>query len=156
MNSVEKAKYIIKNNNFMVISTSDNLGKPWISPVGFVYDDSYNLYWVSYKEALHSKNIRARSEVAIVIFGQMPERDFDGVYVDAKASELEDEAEIQSVIDLFKTRRPQPTKFETKSVQEVTGDAAWRMYKATPLGYSKRSNDVAAGQAITVREAVQL
>jgi nitroimidazol reductase NimA-like FMN-containing flavoprotein (pyridoxamine 5'-phosphate oxidase superfamily) len=156
MNSVEKAKYVIENNNFMVISTADNSGKPWISPVGFVYDDNYNLYWVSYKEALHSKNINTRPEIAIVIFGQMPEGGFDGVYIDAKAAVLENEAEILLGIDLFKVRRPQPSRFETKSVREVTGDSAWRMYKAVPIDISKRADDVMGGQAITVREAIQL
>lgn len=156
MNSVEKAKYIIENNNFMVISTADGSGKPWVSPVGFVYDDKYNLYWVSYKEALHSKNIRNRPEIAIVIFGQLPEGGFDGVYIDATASELDDEAAIRLGINLFKTRRPQPPKFQTKSLQEVTGSAAWRMYRAIPMAVSKRADDLRGGQSITVRETIQL
>ena len=154
MNSLEKAKYIIENNDFMVISTADGMGKPWISPVGFVYDDSYSLYWVSYKEALHSKNIKIRPEVAIVIFGQMPEGDFDGVYIDAEAHELDNEVDIQLGIDLFAARRPQPSKFVTQSISDVIANAAWRMYKAIPVEISKRSDDVVNGQAITVREII--
>lgn len=156
MNSAEKAKYIIENNNFMVISTADASGKPWVSPVGFVYDDDYNLYWVSYKDALHSNNIKNRTEIAIVIFGQMPEGDFDGVYIDATAIELDDESELLLGTDLFKARRPQSSRFETKSSRDVTDDAPWRMYKATPIEISKRSDDIANGQAITVREVVEI
>lgn len=155
MNSSEKTKYILENNNFMVISTADTSGKPWVSPVGFVYDDSYNLYWVSSKQALHSKNITSRPEVAIVIFGQMPERDFDGVYIDARAIVLEAEVEIQAAIDLFTARRPQPAKFAVQSISDVTGDAAWRMYKASPIEISKRSNSTAHNQAISVREIIR-
>lgn len=153
MNSAQKAKYIIENNIFMVIATADSSGKPWVSPVGFTFDDKYNLYWVSYKNALHSKNIKSRPEVAITIFGQMPDKAFDGVYIDAKAVELEDKDEIEFAIKVF-AKRPQSSKFTTTSVADVVGDAAWRMYQAIPVEISKRADDVANGQAITVREPV--
>ncbi len=155
MDSTQKAKYIIKNNDFMVLSTADSSGKPWVSPVSFVYDDDYNLYWVSYKEALHSKNIELRPEVAIVIFGQLPGA-MGGVYIDAKAEVLEDTAHLQTVIDLFKERRPQPTRFVTNSLADVTGDAVSRMYQAKPLNIWKRSDSMVNGQAITVREPIFL
>lgn len=156
MDSVEKAKYIIKNNNFMVVSTADVSGKPWISPVGFAYDEKYSFYWVSSKDALHSKNIRNRAEIAIVIFGPMPDGSFDGVYVDAKATELVESTEIQTIIELFAAQRPQPSHFVVNSITDVTGDAAWRMYRAEPIEISKRSDSTLSGQAVTVREIIQL
>jgi nitroimidazol reductase NimA-like FMN-containing flavoprotein (pyridoxamine 5'-phosphate oxidase superfamily) len=155
MNSAEKAQYIFENNNFMVLSTADDTGKPWMSPVGFAYDNDHSLYWVSYKEALHSKNIRNRPEVAVVIFGEMPEGNLDGVYIDGTAVELDDEVEIQKGIDLFVKQNPQPSKFVTSSVKDVIDDAAWRMYKVTPVEISKRSDDVINGQAVTVREPIK-
>ncbi|MDB5163892.1 MAG: pyridoxamine 5-phosphate oxidase-related FMN-binding protein [Candidatus Saccharibacteria bacterium] len=154
MNSVEKVKYLIENNVFMVIATADSTGKPWISPVGFTYDDSYNLYWVSYKEALHSKNIISRPEVAITIFGQMPDKSYDGVYIDATATELDNEAEIQIAIDEF-AKRSQDSKFTVESIADVTDNAAWRMYKAVSVHISKRADDTINGQAITIREPVE-
>jgi nitroimidazol reductase NimA-like FMN-containing flavoprotein (pyridoxamine 5'-phosphate oxidase superfamily) len=156
MNSIEKSKYIIENNNLMVISTANADGKPWISPVAFAYDESYNFYWVSSKDALHSDNVRNRPEVAIVIYGQMPDGGPDGVYVDAKASELVDLVEIQKGIQLFAEQRPQPAHFAAQSPADVTGDAAWRMYRAVPIEISKRANSVSNGQTITIRELVQL
>jgi nitroimidazol reductase NimA-like FMN-containing flavoprotein (pyridoxamine 5'-phosphate oxidase superfamily) len=155
MDPTQKARYIIENNNFMVLSTADSTGKPWVSPVGFVYDDNYNLYWVSYKEAIHSKNIEQRPEVAIVIFGQVAGA-MDGVYVDAKAEVVEDADHLQTIIDLFKERRPQPTRFVTESLSDITGDAVWRMYQAKPLHVWKRADSVVNGQAITVREPISL
>lgn len=140
----------------MVISSADSSGKPWVSPVGFAYDDNFNFYWISNKAALHSKNISIRPEVAIVIFGKMPEGDFDGVYIDAKAYELVDELEIKSTIDLFNATRPQSSKFSANSIEDVTGEAAWRMYKAKPIEFSKRADDTVNGQAITIRKKVQL
>lgn len=156
MDSVSKAKYIIENNDNMTISSADASGKPWVSPVGFAYDDNYNLYWVSYKDSLHSNNIASRAEIAIVIFGQMPEGNIDGVYIDATAIELRDENEIEKGIRIFRVQRQQPSKFETRSIEDVTVDAAWRMYKATPVEISKRLDDTINGQAVTIREAIQL
>ena len=155
MTSIEKARYVIESNNFMTIASADESGKPWVSPVGFVYDQHYNFYWVSSKEALHSKNIAQRPEVGISIFGQMPSGSYDGVYIDAEAAVLNDDNEILFVIELFKKQRPQPARFETNSISDVTGDATWRMYKATPKQITNRSDTILNGQAITVREAIQ-
>jgi nitroimidazol reductase NimA-like FMN-containing flavoprotein (pyridoxamine 5'-phosphate oxidase superfamily) len=154
MNSEQKVKYLIENNIFMVVSTADASGKPWVSPVGFVYDNKYNLYWVSYKDARHSKNIRSRPEVAISIFGQIPNGGPDGVYIDGKAAELRDDKLIHLAIDLFATKRPQPERFAVHSVEEVSGDSPWRMYMVSPIEISKRSNTEVSGRAITNREVV--
>lgn len=155
MDATQAVKYLVEHSKHMVIATAGASGKPWISPVGFTYDDAYNLYWVSYKGALHSQNIANRPEVAIVIFGPLPSGAFDGVYIDATASELKDEAELQAAIACF-ARRPQPDKFTTKSSADVTGEAAWRMYKAVPIKISKRSDASIGGQAITTREPIEL
>ncbi len=156
MDSSQKAKYIIENTGIMVIATADSTGKPWISPVGFTYDDNHNLYWVSYKKALHSENIVGRPEVAITIFGKLPSGDTDGVYIDATAHELRNDPEIRLAMSLFAKRRPQISKFTVNTVRDVTCDAVWRMYKAVPVSISKRADKVIDGQSITVREPVTL
>lgn len=155
MNSVQKAKFLIENNQNMTIATSDKSGKPWVSPVGFNYDDSFNLYWVSNKDALHSQNVRNRKEIAIVIFGPLPDGEIDGVYFDAIAVELNDKVEVQLAIPIV-TKRPELPRFETKSLADVTGKSAWRIYKATPIAIYKRSDATLSGQAITVREPIEL
>ena len=155
MDARQRAIYLIEHNNFMVVATADKAGKPWISPVGFSYDEAFNLYWISAENALHSANLRDRPQVAIVIYGQLPEGPFDGVYFDATAAELTDTGEIEAGLAAF-SRRPGPPKFVAHSVSDVTGQAAWRMYKATALSVSKRADTVSMGQAITIREAVEL
>ncbi len=154
MNYVQKVKYLIENNEHMTIATADSSGKPWVSPVFFMHDDKYNLYWVSSKDALHSRNIRARAEIAIVVFGQLPHNGVDGVYVDAIASELRSEMEIKIAIKIL-AKRPQPTKFTIQSTADVTGDTIWRVYKAKPVAISKRADATIKGQAITIREPVE-
>lgn len=157
MNEVQRAVYVIEHNAHMTIATSDAVGKPWASTVFFVHDDAYNLYWVSSKHARHSINIRQRREVGIVIFGDVPERGVDGVYFDAEAIELDDHAAIEQATAILHAR-PQPDKFTVKGVNDVTGTAAWRVYKAKPLEISKRADTVDgdSGQAVTVRTQVQL
>ncbi len=154
MNSLQKAKYLIENNEHMTIATADTLGKPWVSPVFFMHDDKYNLYWVSNKDALHSQNIKTRSEIAIVIFGQLQDNGVDGVYIDAIASELQDDIEINEAIRIL-AKRPQPTKFTIQSIVDVTGNAVWRIYKAIPIAVSKRADATIKGQAVTVRESIK-
>ncbi len=68
MDYTKKAKEIIENNIYCTVATSTKDGKPWISPVFFGYDENYNIYWVSDKNAKHSELIRNNPSVAIVIF----------------------------------------------------------------------------------------
>ncbi len=157
MDSVDRVKYLIENNNHMIVATSDDNSKTWISPVFFSYDKAFNLYWVSSKHALHSQNIRKNKRVAIVIFGPVLSDGIDGAYFDADAIELEDEKLIKEAVE-FLQKRGQPDKFMIKSMSDVTGDAAWRIYKAIPKQISKREDatDAKSGQAITVRKDVKL
>ncbi len=157
MTPSERAKYLIENNQLMTIATADVLGKPWASTVGYSYDEDFNLYWVSHKEHLHSMNVRSRPQVGIVIFGSIPPNDMDGVFVDAEASELENESDIRKGMEVM-GKTNQPEKFRIKSMSDVIGDASWRIYKAKPIEITKRDNgtDLKTGQAITIRQPVDL
>ena len=132
----------------MVLSTAGESGKPWVTPVAYTFDKNRALYWVSSKDSRHSSNIRSRKEVAIVIF--MIEPTQDALYVDAEAQELTDEAEINSAIEVINTR-PQPDKFRVNSLNDVSGNASWRIYKATPKQMYVRELMTLNNQAVTVR-----
>jgi uncharacterized protein YhbP (UPF0306 family) len=158
MKAVEKVKFVIDNNIHMIIATADDRGKPWISPVFFVHDEQYNLYWVSYKDALHSRNVRVKAQVAIVIFGPVPpEGKIDAVYIDAEANELEDETAIVAAMRVL-AGHIQEDKYMIKGISDVSGEAAWRIYKAVPITVSKRTEngEVINGQHITTREIIEL
>lgn len=140
----------------MVLSTANIKSKPWVSPVFYVYDETFSFYWVSSKDAVHSKNIRRNPQVAIVIFGTVPPNGaIDAVYIDAQATELEEPSDIQLAIELL-SQRAQPDKFTIKSLSDVTDSATWRIYVAKAKAVYKRSDtiDQASGQAITVREPI--
>jgi nitroimidazol reductase NimA-like FMN-containing flavoprotein (pyridoxamine 5'-phosphate oxidase superfamily) len=148
----ERARRLIETQTVMTVGTADATGRPSVSPVAFVHDDDFNLYWVSSRTAAHSDNIRTRPEVAIAVFASEPQ---DGVYVDGTATELEDQAEIERAIALL-NRRTQPSKFDIGGPGDVTGDAAWRIYKATRVETTVRTDSTERGQAVTIRTPVAL
>lgn len=137
----------------MTVATADKGGRPWVSPVFFVHDERWRLYWVSSKNAAHSVNIRQRPEVAIVVFVTEPHA--EAVYIEAHTEELERKAEIRRAMDLL-CHKPQPDRFTVKAVDDVTGEAAWRIYEATPRSAFLRADASESGQAVTVRQAVPL
>lgn len=162
MDEASVVKNLIKYNQHVVIATASAEGKPWISPVFYVYDESFNFYWVSAKSALHSKNIRSNAHVALSVFGPSSHDDevnskIHGVYIDAEAIELNDEAEVGKAAKIMQ-RRVQPDRFMIKSLSDVTGNAAWRIYKAVPKEFSKRQDavDEASGQTVSIRKIIAL
>lgn len=131
-NVVERAKQIIAENIYMTIATSSLDGKPWISPVAFCYDNNYDLFWVSNKNALHSSLIRTNSRIAITIFDSHTEDgESDAVYFEAHASELENKADIEYAIKVL-DRRPKKDDLRIKQPDQATGSKVWRIYKAVP------------------------
>ncbi len=147
-----RARWLIETQSVMTVATADESGRPSVAPVAFVHDEDFNLYWVSSRTATHSENISKRPAVAIVVFASEPS---DGVYVDGTATELDDEAEIERAIALL-NRRSQPSKFEVGGPGDVTGDAAWRIYKATRGETTVRTDSTERGQAVTIRTPVAL
>ena len=135
----------------LVLSTADASGKPWVTPVAYNFDNENSLYWESSKNSRHSTNIRARKEIAIVIYMFKPSK--DALYIEAEAKELVDEAEIAQAIDVINTR-PSPEKYRIKKPSDVSGPASWRIYKAVPKITYVRKGIVTGGQAITVRRKI--
>ena len=154
---IKKAKEIIKNNIYMTIATASKDGKPWVSPVFFVYDKSYNLYWVSNKEALHSKLLRGNPQASIVIFdSSATEGQGDGVYFETKVEELSNQKETNDAMELFNKRVTQD-EFRIKKVGEVTKSGVWRIYKAIPFRISKLTEgEFINGQYVDKRVNIKL
>jgi len=158
MKSSQVAKYLIENNENLILASVSSNGSPWISPLGYAYDKDYNLYWVSSKHADHSENIRLNGDIAITIFGPVPpDDDVDGVYMEANAAELNENSEIEEALKVYR-HLEQPERWVINSPQDLMGNAAWRMYKATPRKIYKRTDttDPDSNQATSAREVVEL
>jgi len=153
----DKARQILAENQYMTVATSTNGGKPWISPVFFAYDDKYNLFWTSNKDALHSKLIRGNERVAIVVFNSCDlEGTADGVYFEATAAELSDANDISHAIQVL-SQRIAVDEYKLTSHAQVTGSAAWRIYRAVPNKISKLTkSEHINGQLVDKRIEIQL
>jgi nitroimidazol reductase NimA-like FMN-containing flavoprotein (pyridoxamine 5'-phosphate oxidase superfamily) len=158
MNSeIEKTKKIISDNVYMTLATASLDGRPWISPVFFAYDGDYNLFWVSNKDSLHSNLIRGNHRVAIVIFNsQAPQDEVDAVYIEAEVEELKDKDKIEHAAATLRARVTKD-EFKVNQIGQVTKDAIWRIYQATPAAVSKLTEgEYINGQYVDKRIAIDL
>jgi hypothetical protein len=121
------AKAIIDQIKYTTIATVGSDGQPWVTPVAAVHDADYNFYWASWTENQHSKNVAARSNIAIVIYNSTPVGDSEpGVYIRAKAIQLTDEQEVASVALLLED------PYNPSEGEYYLGEYPRRIYKATP------------------------
>jgi len=134
------------------VATVDANGMPWVSPVFYVPDENYDLYWTSEKTARHSENIRNTGAAAIVIYEAESAKPVDAVYMSAESAELTDPEDVERGIEVM-ARKPQPDKWLIESVDDVTGIGPWRIYRARPTAIEVRADAVKKGKAVVRRES---
>ena len=101
---------------------------PWNSPV-FVAFDGRAFYWISYVDAVHSRNIAANDAVFLVIFDSTA-ADHTGqcVYVRATARALTDERAIGTALEsLARRKREAPRR-----TADFMAPSDRRVYEAVP------------------------
>ncbi len=125
---MDKAREIIDKVIYATLATVSESGQPWNSPVFSAYDSESNIYWGSYKDSQHSKNIKANGKVFIVTYDSTaPAGTGAGVYIKATATELSDSNEIALAHKLLEERRRVPYwKLEQIQAGPI------RLYKAVP------------------------
>ena len=121
-----RAKEIFHKTLYATLATVTPDGKPWNSPVAHILDDNCNIYWFSDKEGQHSRNVRANGEIFIVFYDStVPWGEGEGVYVQAKAYELNDPEEVRAARRIKKGA-------DADSVEEFIGEGVRRVYRAAP------------------------
>lgn len=60
------ARKVLEDAYFMSLGTLDD-GGVWVSEVLYIHDESFNLYWLSFPHARHSKAIEVNKKVACTI-----------------------------------------------------------------------------------------
>jgi hypothetical protein len=120
------ARDIVATNRYLTLATADANGLPWSSPVFFATGAPGEFLWVSRPEAVHSRNIAVRPEVSLTIFdsSQRPGTG-QGVYVAAVAAP----ADPDRIADY--SRGSLRWGVRPWSIDDVTGDAPFRLYLAT-------------------------
>lgn len=131
------ARDIIQNNQYMNIATSSRGGTPWVSPVVYVYDKDWNLYFVSMLTSKHCMNIKINNKVAVAIF------DSTQLWGDGVGLQIEGESEVVSLKDSVKIAkiyglRKYPygginTKQAMNFIKSMVFDGKkYKIYKITP------------------------
>jgi nitroimidazol reductase NimA-like FMN-containing flavoprotein (pyridoxamine 5'-phosphate oxidase superfamily) len=147
----DRARRLVEDCKHMIIASADEAGGPRVSPVFYAYDEDHALYWVSSQGAQHSANIRVRPGIDLVIFSL--DGGVDALYIEAEAHELSDEAELAAGTKVMQSRG-QAGKFMINSPADVSGDAAWRIYKAVPRRRYLREEATENGQTVTRRQQI--
>ncbi|MBI2888685.1 MAG: pyridoxamine 5'-phosphate oxidase family protein [Candidatus Liptonbacteria bacterium] len=154
MDFTKRAKEIIEKILYITIASVTPDGKPWSSPVYSAYDKkNYTFYWVSPVTTQHTKNIAAHPEVFLVIYDStVPEGTGEGVYIQARAEEVKDEAEMRHAIGLLYSRKSKPPR----DAAQFTGDSPRRIYKAKPLKAWMNDSEESNGVHLDKRVEIQL
>jgi nitroimidazol reductase NimA-like FMN-containing flavoprotein (pyridoxamine 5'-phosphate oxidase superfamily) len=121
------ARSIIDSNRYLTLGTADDTGLPWVSPVWYAHAEYRRFFWVSSPEAMHSRNLTGRPEVAIVIFDSHEPGGWKAVYMSAVAEELID---VDEVIEIF-SRRSEAQGLRAWTGADVRPPARHRLYRAT-------------------------
>lgn len=106
---LQRARDMLAGTYYGTLSTCSADGIPWVSPVFFVYDADWTIYWASAIIARHSQNLSAnQGRVAMAIYStDSPAGKGQGVFLSGTARELT-ASEVDPVIALM-SQRSQPT-----------------------------------------------
>ena len=127
----DMARDIIQSNRYMVLGTVDDAGVPWVTPVWYAQSDYRRFIWVSSPDRRHSRNVRARPEVSIVIFdSQVAEGSATAVYMSARAEELSG-ADLEREVVFFDTASQTEGLTRRWAFEDMLAPAPYRLYRAT-------------------------
>jgi len=127
----DMARDIIESNRYMVLGTADEAGVPWVTPVWFAQSDYRRFIWVSSPDRRHSRNVRARPEVSIVLFdSHVAVGSARAVYMSARAEELSG-ADLERDIALFDTASQAQGLTRRWGLEDMLAPSPYRLYRAT-------------------------
>ena len=120
------ARAVLDRSAYMTLGTADADGRPWVSPVWFACDAHRTFWWVSRPDAVHSRNIAARPDVAIVVFDTgAAVGEAQAVYVRARAAQVDDPDGLR----VF-SRASVAAGLPPWSMTDVTAPGGLRLYRA--------------------------
>ena len=124
-----QAREIVAANRYMVLSTADGDGRPWVSPVWFATADCVEFVWLSKPERRHSGNVRARPDIAIVVFdSSVAPGNARALYVAARAEEL-DGAARDRCLEIYSAETV-AQGLPVFTAADVSHGGRWRLYRA--------------------------
>lgn len=123
----ERILEVLNKTHLMSLGTCDNEG-PWVADIIFIYDEDFNLYWMSDADTRHSRAILNNANVAgsITYSTKSKEPNF-GIQFEGVAEQLPGVQFQLLVKHLAKRAYPKPKLSHAKKI--LDGDL-W--YKVTP------------------------
>ena len=109
------------------VATTDGQ-QPWNSPVWAARDEAFNLYWSSWTQAVHSRNLERNPSAFLTLFDSTRERgtnNFRCLYLQCDASQVGDPDEIARAVALLYPG-------EALDLADFQGTGLKRVYKAVP------------------------
>ena len=123
------ARALLDVNRFLTLGTVDPRGRPWTSPVYFAATGLREFYWSSEADATHSRNLRGRSDVSVVVFDSSV-RPYQGraLYAAGEACELAGD-DLERGLEVYPGPADRGATALTRD--DVTGSSPYRLYRAT-------------------------
>lgn len=149
----QEARNVLDKIRYITVATVDDNGQPWNTPVaGFHFDDDYTLYWASWTDNQHSRNIRANGKAFIAIYDSTTSdgSPAGGVYIQAEVVELNAEEEVIEAALVFKGDQYNPS-----DGRQYLSSKPRRIYKASPKHIWMNGDDEIKGDFIDVRKEAE-
>jgi general stress protein 26 len=149
----QPAKTVLDAIHYITVATVSEDGQPWNTPVAaFHFEDDYTLYWASWQDNQHSKNIRANGKAFVVVYDSTPadNRPSAGVYMLGQAFELTDEQTVMQAALAFKDDPYNPS-----DGKQYLGNYPRRIYKFIPQKVWMNDGAEINGNFIDVRVEAQ-
>ncbi|WP_426564287.1 pyridoxamine 5'-phosphate oxidase family protein [Angustibacter sp. McL0619] len=156
MDLAQRARLVMDSNQYLTLGTSEDDGRPRVSPVYFTHSEYREVYWVSSPDSAHSHNIAARPDVSVVIFDSTAEvGQGSAVYLTGTAEQVLDD-ELEAACSLAFAKMSGAAK--PFAPAELSGDAELRLYrlKVTRHEVHVRGSDPDHGNGIDRRVEVSL
>lgn len=124
-----QARAILATNRYAVLGTATSTGEPWVTPVYFVGLGLTTLLWLSRPSSRHSQLIAENHRIAVTVFDStVPMGGATAFYARATAGLCPDD-DLAIQLEAFSTRSV-AAGFPAWRLDQVTGDAALRLYRA--------------------------
>src|ERR1700739_3662274 len=96
MQNKSTVKRIIETSIYLTLATTDG-EKPWANAVFFASDKDFNLYFTSYNNSRHVKNILKNPNVSVAIFDShiIPGTGAQGVQIEATCKRVTGKALLE-------------------------------------------------------------
>lgn len=149
----DKAITILDAIDYISVATVSEDGQPWNTPVAaFHFDNDYALYWASWQNNQHSKNIRENGKTFVVIYDSTPSdsKPSSGVYMQGTTSEITDAQEAMQAALVFKDDPYNPS-----DGKQYLGDYPRRIYKFIPENIWMNDDDEVNGNFVDVRREAE-